>query len=156
MNDDPKKNSRGDFELSITKELKERKNPFVRTIFTVAAIGALFMIFGFVVQMVADSKNEVESAPHSQHSEEMHLTTHGEAVCIKCTLGISEQHHRAIRYRGDGNEEKIVLLNNNPELNMDLRFFCDGPTPCLVEGDFINSGDLRILQITAFRAFPVE
>ena len=49
MSDDKQQKGNSDFELSITKELKQRKNPFLRPIFTVAAIGGLFMILASLI-----------------------------------------------------------------------------------------------------------
>ena len=155
MCEDRQQKSKSNFELSVTKELKQRKNPFLRPIFTVAAIGGLFMILASILQMKAESDKEAGEAPQVlKILEKMHLTVHGECVCIKSTLNISDQHHRAIRYRGDGNEVKIILLKNNPAFDMDLDYFINGPTPCLVEGDILLTNGLRILQATAFRAYP--
>ncbi|QBG48000.1 hypothetical protein EGM51_11545 [Verrucomicrobia bacterium S94] len=157
MSDNIKQKNNGDFELSITRELRQRKNPFLRPVFAVAAIGALFMILGSVLQMAAESaKDTTGMTPAFQAMEENHLTVHGECVCIKCTLQISDQHHRAIRYRADGNEEKVILLQNNPSMDMNSDYFCNGPTPVLVEGNILTTNGLRILSATAFKAFPAE
>ncbi len=156
MGENKHQKSSGDFELSITKELKQRKNPFLRPIFTVAAIGALFMIFGLVLQMMADSKKEALARPAVDEPENLHLTVHGEGVCLCCTLQLSTQHHRAIRYRGDGNKQRVILLQENSEQDMNLDYFCNGPTPLLVEGDILVTNDFRILQASTFKAFPEE
>lgn len=146
-----------DYELSITKELKQRGNPFLRPIFAVAAIGALFMILASILNMAAEpEKDTAETPPVFQALEETHLTVHGECVCIQCTLNLSDQHHRAIRYRSEGNEETVLLLQHNPAMDMNLDYFCNGPTPVLVEGDILITNNLRILQAKAFKAFPEE
>jgi hypothetical protein len=142
-------------EDAMTKQLRQQRNPFLRPVFTVAAIGALFMIFGFIVQMMADTEKSEEVPAPIEKPQETHLTVHGECICISCTLHLSTQHHRAIRYRGDGNEEKIILLREHPDMDMNTNYFCGGPTPCLVEGDIPTNG-LRILTATAFRAYPNE
>ncbi|MDZ8118358.1 hypothetical protein [Pontiella agarivorans] len=146
-----------DFELSITRELKQRGNPFLRPIFAVAAIGALFMILASILNMAAEPGTDAaETPPVFRALEENHLTAHGECICIKCTLGLSDQHHRAIRYHSDGNEEKVILLRYNPNLNMNLDYFCNGPTPVLVEGTVLITNGLHFLSAQAFKAFPEE
>ncbi len=150
--DEPQKQSRASqLEDAMTKQLRQQRNPFLRPIFAVAAIGALFMIFGLVIQMIADAEKE---APPPVEPENTHLTVHGEGVCLHCTLALSTQHHRAVRYRGDGNEETLILLQEHPEKDMNLDYFCNGPTPVLVEGDILVTNSLRILQAKAFKAFP--
>lgn len=140
----------------MTKRLRQQRNPFLRPIFAVAAIGALFMIFGLVLQMMADSKKEAAAPPTAEEPENLHLTVHGEGVCLSCTLLMSSQHHRAIRYRGDENKKSVILLQEHPEKDMNLDYFCNGPTPVLVEGDILVTNDFRILKATAFKAFPEE
>ena len=143
-------------EDAISKQVRQQRNPFLRPIFTVAAIGALFMIFGLVVQMMADPKKTDPDPPRTEKPGETHLTVHGECVCISCTLNLSTQHHRAFRYRGDGNREKIILLQDHPGMDMNIEWFCKGPTPALVEGEIINPDGIRMLKAAAFRAYPGE
>ncbi len=138
-------------EEAMTKRLRQQRNPFLKPIFAVAAIGTLFMIFALIMQMMADAEKEPAAAPPA---EETHLTVHGDCVCICCTLRLSTQHHRAIRYQSGGNQQRVVLLQDNPGKDMNLDYFCGGPTPVLVEGDLIETNGLQILQAQAFKAFP--
>ena len=153
MGSNGKKEHGDGFELSITKELKQRKNPFLRPVFAVAAIGGLFMILGSVLQMAAD---EEQREPKTVATESTHLTINGECVCIHCTLKVSTQHHRAIRYRGENSQTRVILLEDNPAMDMGTNHFCNGPTPCLAEGDIIDHGGLRMLRAEVFKAFPAE
>jgi len=156
MGSNGKKEQGSGFELSITKELKQRKNPFLRPVFAVAAIGGLFMILGSVLQMAADSEKSEPAQTAIEEPAETHLTINGQCVCINCTLGISPQHHRAIRYRGHMGKPRLILLEGNPAMEMDTNHFCNGPTPCLAEGDIIDHQGLPMLRATAFKAFPPE
>lgn len=156
MGSNKKEEGGSGFELSATKELKQRKNPFLRPIFAVAAIGGLFMILGNILQMAADEDNSSSPQTAMEKPEATHLTINGECVCIKCTLKISTQHHRAIRYRGENSQTRVILLEDNPAADMDTNYFCNGPTPCLAEGDIIDHDGLRMLKASVFKAFPAE
>ena len=136
------------FELSVTQKLKQRRLPMpFHPIIAVAATAALMLIF---VQVMLSSSKGPTSEVIAQTN---HICVNGECICTHCTLNQTEEHIRAVRYRGEGGKTEIVLLKNNPEMNMKMRHFCRGPTPVLVEGDIENIDGQLTLTATAFKTF---
>lgn len=139
------------FELSVTKKLKQRRLPLpFHPIIAVAATAALMLIF---VQVMMQSSNENEPAVIAETN---HICVHGECVCTRCTLHQTEEHLRAIRYRGHEGHTTIVMLKNNPEMKMHMHHFCKGPTPVLVEGNLTEENGELVLTATAYKAFATE
>ncbi|VGO17120.1 hypothetical protein PDESU_05715 [Pontiella desulfatans] len=133
-----------DFELSMTKQLKERKNPFLwQPVFAIAAILVILLSLSVLMKPSSDPQ-PVAMADH------VHLHVHGECVCTHCTLHQTEKHLRAIRYVDNKGRTEIVYLVDNPEMDMKMRHFCRGPTPVLVEGDLVEQDGRRMLAATSF------
>ena len=145
----PKQSRASQLEKSMSGQFALRKGPIVlRPIFAVAAIGSIFLILGFIVQMAATTMSQLEE------QKVAHLTTHGECICLQCSLNQTNAHVQAIRYRGENGETELVYLpaTNNPIFKKDD--FCNGPTPVLVEGDIEMIDNRPVITPTAYRTFP--
>lgn len=140
------------FELSVTNKLKSRKHPLpFLPLIAVASTAILMLLFSAIV-LNSSQTNKTQVATKTYGPN--HLCIHGECVCTRCTLQLTEDHQRAIRYKTREGTTEIVYLENDPNMNMNMNYFCHGPTPVLVEGMVEDQQGRQVLVASEFRAFP--
>ena len=134
------------FELSVTQQLKERKNPFLwQPAFTIAAVLVILLSISVLFNPADIDTGLIATAEASA----VHI--HGECVCMHCTLKTEDRCGKAIRYTDDQGNIKIIRLVRDPEFRKFNKCFCGGPTPVLVEGEFVEKNGEKALLATTFK-----
>jgi len=138
-----------DFELAVTKQLRERKNPFLfQPIFAIAAVLMILLSLTVLLKPAEPKPQVVEQMDGAEpHTHFVSIT--GECVCTRCTLKMEGKHNKAIRYADASGAVKIVLLARNPELRQHAGKFCRGPTPALVKGEMVEQDGQQMLAASS-------
>lgn len=132
-----------EFELSVTKQLKERKTPFLwQPLIAIAAVLVILLSLSVLFNPADIDTGLVATAEASS----VHI--HGECVCLHCTLKTNARCGKAIRYTDDEGNIKIVRLVRDPEHRKFNKCFCRGPTLVLVEGEFVEENGEKALLAT--------
>ena len=136
----------GTFELSVSKQLKERRKPFLwKPLIPVAAILVILLSLGVFFNPADIDTGLIATAEASS----VHI--HGECICLRCTLKSGGRCAKAIRYTDDEGNTKIIQLVNDPEHQKYNQCFCGGPTQVLVEGEFIEQNGAKALLATTLK-----
>lgn len=135
-----------DFELSVTKQLKEQKNPFVwQPLMAIAAVLVILLSLSVFFNPADISTGLVATAKAN------HVQIQGECVCLRCTLKTEERCKLAIRYQNEKGEVQLIRLKRNPELRKYVKCFCHGPTAASIEGEIIEENGVRMLLASTLK-----
>ncbi len=134
-----------DFELAVTKQLKERKNPFLfQPVFAIAAV-LIILLSLTVLLKPTDPESQMAEQTDGAEPHTRFVSIAGECVCTHCTLKMEGKHNKAIRYADANGTVQIMLLSRNPKLRQHSRKFCGGPTPVLVKGEIVEQDGQQML-----------
>lgn len=133
-----------EFELSVTKQLKERKNPFVwQPMIAIAAVLVILLSVSIFVNPADVNTGLVVSADAGP----VHI--HGECLCMKCTLKKADRCHRAIRYTDENGVVQMIRLKRTDCLKQHGRRFCKSPTMVTIEGELVEEDGEMMLVATS-------
>lgn len=128
-----------EFELSVTKQLRARKNPFLlQPIIAIAAVLVILLSIGVFMNPADLDTGLVSSAEASN----VHL--HGECLCPRCVLGTKGPCSKALRYVDEQGETQVIRLAASAELKK-CRGLCRGARPVIIEGEFVEENGEKAL-----------
>jgi len=133
-----------EFELSVIKHLKERKNPFLwQPIIAIAAVLIILLSLGYFFNPADINTGLVPSAQAGM------VQIQGECVCMHCTLAMTDRCSKAVRYIGADGKTRIIRLVRNPDLRQYNACFCKGPTLVKIEGKLVEENGVKLLAASS-------
>ncbi|MDF7826437.1 hypothetical protein P4B35_20575 [Pontiellaceae bacterium B12227] len=134
----------GDFELMVTKQLKERRNPFLwQPIFAIAAVLVILLSLSVIFNPADIHTGLVATA----EAGTVHI--HGECVCMHCTLNKADRCRKALRYTDENGTVHLIPMKKSECLQQHKGCFCRGPTPVLIEGKLVEENGEKMLIATS-------
>lgn len=131
------------FELSVTKQLKQRRNPFRwRPIIAIAALLVILLSLSHFFNPADINTGLVATA------EAGHVQIQGECVCLHCTLKKADRCCKAVRYIDAEGNKQIIRLVRDPQWRKYNKCFCKGPTPVKIEGKLVEENGEQMLAAT--------
>ncbi len=129
-----------DFELAVTRQLKNRKNPLVwQPVVAIAAVLVIVLSLSVFFNPADIDTGLVTSA------EAGFVHIHGECVCMRCTLNKAERCSKAVRFTDENGVIHMIRIKRDPELKKYNKSFCRGPTAVVIEGEIIEENGQRLL-----------
>lgn len=133
-----------EFELSVTKQLKERKNPFAwQPLIAIAAVLVILLSVSIFINPADVDTGLVATA----EAGIVHIE--GECVCTRCTMKREGRCEKAVRYTDANGEEHVIRLRRDPALREYGKHFCRHSSHVNIEGEIVEENGEKILVASA-------